>query len=114
MLKHWVAVNKQSYSLLSYAHPKDLLNLVYSLKNTFTITFYYSDLELKDSRNHIWITFAENEILFTKSSNDTPNCIDLIILEIQKYKLNLAILEIQSTRMKLCNYKSKGTNCENL
>ena len=114
MLKHWVDVSKKSYSLLSYAHPKDPLNLVYSLKNTVTITFYYSELELKDSRNHIYITFAENEIMFTKSSNDSPNYIDLIILEIQKYKLNSAILEIRSIGMKFYNYESKGTNCENL
>ena len=42
------------------------------------------NLELEYSGNNIYINLAENEILISKPSNDSPNYLDLVILEIQR------------------------------
>ena len=84
MLKHWVVVSKQSYSLLSYVHPKDPLDLFYLLKNTATITFYCSWFRIEKSMKSHLDYFCRKWNPVTKPYNYLPNYLDLIILEIQK------------------------------
>ena len=65
--------------------------------------------------------------MFINPSNDSPNYLDLITLEIQKteigirsfqkfkvQKLSSTNLGIQSTGIKFCDYENKGTTCKNL
>ena len=74
----------------------------------------FLNLELKDAGNNIQITLTENKILIAKPSNNSPNYLDQLFQKSKGHELNLAILEIQSTGMKLYNYKSKGMNCKDL
>ena len=39
--------------------------------------------------NSYLITFAENEVMFINPSNDSPNYIDLITLEIQNTEIGI-------------------------
>ena len=65
--------------------------------------------------------------MFVNPSNDSPNYLDLITLEIQKteigirsfqkfkvQKLSATNLGIQGTRIKFCDYEKKGTTCKDL
>ena len=65
--------------------------------------------------------------MFINPSNDSPNYLDLITLEIQKteieirsfqkfkvQKLSSTNIRIQSTGIEFCNYENKGKTCKNL